>query len=248
MQVIVVLIAQSCYYSYKKKYGRWRARLGFFMVDKLLRKEDFVKQIFDGAVLMIGGFLGDGTPELLIDEIVKVGKRDLTVIANDTAFPGKGIGKLISAGLVKKAIVSHIGTNPETQKQMIEGTTTVELVPQGTLAEKVRAGGFGLGGILTPTGLGTIVEDDKQRCEIDGKEYLIEPAIKADIALLKAQKADYLGNLSYNLTAQNFNPLMAFAAQTTIVEVEELVPKGGLSPNEIRTPHAVVDFIIKGDC
>ena len=218
------------------------------MVDKLLKRESFVEKVFDGAVLMVGGFLGDGTPELLIDEIVKAGKKDLTIIANDTAFPGKGIGKLITAGLVKKAIVSHIGTNPETQKQMIDGTMEVELVPQGTLAEKVRAGGFGLGGILTPTGLGTLVEDDKQRCEIDGKEFLIEPAIKADFALLKAKKADDLGNLTYNLTAQNFNPLMAFAAETTIVEVEELVPKGGLSPNEIRTPHAVVDFVVRGDC
>ncbi len=217
------------------------------MIDKLLKQEDFIEKIFDGAILMIGGFLGDGTPESLIDEIVKAGKKDLTVIANDTAFPGKGIGKLIDAGLVKKAIVSHIGTNPETQKQMIEGTMEVELVPQGTLAEKVRAGGFGLGGILTPTGLGTVVEDDKQRCEIDGKEYLIEPAIKADLALLKAKKADELGNLTYNLTAQNFNPLMAFAAVTTIVEIEELVPKGGISPNEVRTPHAVVDFLVRGD-
>jgi len=218
------------------------------MVDKLLKKEDFIEKLFDGAILMIGGFLGDGTPELLIDEIVKNGIKDLTIIANDTAFPGKGIGKLIDARLVKKAIVSHIGTNPETQKQMIEGTMEVELIPQGTLAEKVRAGGFGLGGILTPTGLGTIVEDDKQRCEIDGKEYLIEPAIKADIALLKAKRADELGNLTYNLTAQNFNPLMAFAAETTIVEVEELVPKGGVSPNEVRTPHAVVDFLVRGSC
>ena len=217
------------------------------MVDKLLKKEDFIEKVFDGAILMIGGFLGDGTPETLIDEIVKVGKKDLTVIANDTAFPGKGIGKLISAGLVKKAIVSHIGTNPETQKQMIEGAMEVELVPQGTLAEKVRAGGFGLGGILTPTGLGTTVEDDKQRCEIDGKEFLIEPAIKADIALLKAKKADELGNLTYNLTAQNFNPLMAFAAETTIVEIEELVPKGGIAPNDVRTPHAVVDFFVRGE-
>jgi len=218
------------------------------MIDKLLKREDFVEKIFDGAVLMIGGFLGDGTPELLIDEIVKAGKKNLTVIANDTAFPGKGIGKLISAGLVKKAIVSHIGTNPETQKMMIDSTMEVELVPQGTLAEKVRAGGFGLGGILTPTGLGTVVEDNKQTCEIDGKAYLIEPAIKADIALLKAKKADELGNLTYNLTAQNFNPLMAFAAQLTIVEVEELVPKGGISPNDVRTPHAVIDYIVKGDC
>ncbi len=219
-----------------------------FIIDKLLNRQDFTEKIFDGAILMIGGFLGDGTPETLIDELVKSGKKGFTIIANDTAFPGKGIGKLITAGIVKKAIVSHIGTNPETQLQMINKIMEVELVPQGSLAEKVRAGGFGLGGILTPTGLGTVVEDGKQTCEIDGKQYLIEPAIKADFALIKAKKADHLGNLIYNLTAQNFNPLMAFAAECTIAQVEELVPIGGLSPNEIQTPHAVVDFLVRSDC
>jgi acetate CoA/acetoacetate CoA-transferase alpha subunit len=217
------------------------------MIDKLIKIEDFVSKIPDGAVLMIGGFLGDGTPDLLIDELIKAGKKDLTIIGNDTAFPDKGIGRLVCEKLVKKAIVSHIGTNQETQKQMIEGTLEVELVPQGTLAERVRAGGFGLGGILTATGLGTTVEDDKQKCVVDGKEFLIEPAIKADFALIKAYCADQLGNLTYNLTAQNFNPLMAFAAETTIVQTEELVPVGGISPNDVRTPHAVVDFIVKGD-
>lgn len=217
------------------------------MIDKVIKIEEFVSKISDGSVLMIGGFLGDGTPELLIDELIKAGKKELTVIGNDTAFPDKGIGRLIVEKRVKKAIVSHIGTNPETQKQMIDGTLDVELVPQGTLAERVRAGGFGLGGILTPTGLGTSVEETKQKCVVDGKEFLIEPAIKADFALIKANCADQLGNLTYNLTAQNFNPLMAFAAETTIVQTEQLVPVGGISPNDVRTPHAVVDFIVKGD-
>src|SRR6056297_1162126 len=218
------------------------------MREKRISLKAISELIEEGSSIMIGGFLGDGTPELIIDAILEAKISQLTIIANDTAFPGKGIGKLITAKLVNKVIVSHIGTNPDTQKQMIEGDLEVELVPQGTLAERVRAGGFGLGGILTPTGLGTTVEDDKQRCEIDGKEFLIEPAIKADIALLKAKKADVLGNLVYNLTAQNFNPLMAFAAQTTIVEVEELLPKGGIAPNDVRTPHAVVDFLVRGDC
>ncbi|HPR97599.1 MAG TPA: 3-oxoacid CoA-transferase subunit A [Thermotogota bacterium] len=217
------------------------------MIDKVIKIEEFVSKIPDGAVLMIGGFLGDGTPELMIDELIKAGTKDLTVIGNDTAFPDKGIGRLIVEKQVKKAIVSHIGTNPETQKQMIEGTLEVELVPQGTLAERIRAGGFGLGGILTTTGLGTMVEENKQKCVIDGKEYLVEPAIKADFALIKAYCADQLGNLTYNLTAQNFNPLMAYAAETTIVQTQQLVPAGGISPNDIRTPHAVVDYIIRGD-
>ncbi|HEY8542987.1 MAG TPA: 3-oxoacid CoA-transferase subunit A [Pseudothermotoga sp.] len=217
------------------------------MKNKVITVEQAIEMIPDGATLMIGGFLGDGTPELLIDALIKSGKRNFTIIANDTAFPDKGIGKMIVNKMAKKVIVSHIGTNPETQKQMIEGTLEVELVPQGTLAEKVRAGGFGLGGILTPTGVGTVVENGKQKITIDGKEYLIEPALKADFALIKAQKADFYGNLFFNFTSRNFNPLMAFAGKITIVEVEELIPVGGLSPNEIHTPHAVVDYIVRGN-
>ncbi|WP_448517551.1 CoA transferase subunit A [Pseudothermotoga sp.] len=217
------------------------------MRNKLISVEQAIEMIPDGAVLMIGGFLGDGTPELLVDGLIKAGKRNLTVIANDTAFPDKGIGKLIVNKLVKKVIVSHIGTNPETQKQMIEGTLEVELVPQGTLAERVRAGGFGLGGILTPTGVGTVVENGKQKISINGKEFLVETALKADFALIKAKKADFLGNLVFNYTARNFNPLMAFAANVTIVEVEELVPVGGIDPNEVHVPHAVVDYIVRGN-
>ncbi|MGJ8455402.1 acetate CoA-transferase subunit alpha [Pseudothermotoga sp. U03pept] len=217
------------------------------MKNKVITVEQAIEMIPDGATLMIGGFLGDGTPELLVDALIKSGKKNFTIIANDTAFPNKGIGKLIVNKMAKKVIVSHIGTNPETQKQMIEGTLEVELVPQGTLAERVRAGGFGLGGILTPTGVGTVVENSKQKIAIDGTEYLVETALKADFALIKAQRADFYGNLFFNFTSRNFNPLMAFAAKTTIVEVEELVPIGGLSPNEIHTPHAVVDYIVRGN-
>jgi len=216
------------------------------MKKKLIETNQISEMIQDGSTLMIGGFLGDGTPEMILDAIVEAGCSDLTVIGNDTGFPGRGIGKLISAKLVKKVMVSHIGTNPETQKQMIDGELEVELVPQGTLAEQVRAGGFGLGGILTPTGLGTTVEDDKQRITVNGREFLVEMAVKADFALIKAKKADYFGNLVYNLTAQNFNPLMALAASVTIAETEELVPVGGLSPNEVRTPHTAVDYLIRG--
>lgn len=193
---------------------------------------------------MIGGFLGVGTPEKIIDEIIKNKIKNLTVIANDTAFEDKGIGKLVKNKLCKKVIVSHIGTNPETQRQMIEGTLQVELVPQGTLAERIRAGGVGLGGILTPTGVGTIVEEGKQIIEIEGKKYLLELPLRADIALIKAKKADYIGNLVFNLTAENFNPLMALSANTVIVEVEEIVPTGSLSPNEIKIPGVVVDYIV----
>ena len=158
--------------------------------------------------------MGVGTPERLIDELVRQGKRGLTVIANDTAMPGRGIGKLVSAGLVGRMVASHIGLNPETQQQMIAGKMAVDLIPQGTLIERIRAGGFGLGGILTPTGVGTVVEEGKRRIEIDDKSYLLETALRADFALVHAFLADYLGNLSYALTARNFNPVIAMAGDT----------------------------------
>lgn len=217
------------------------------MKDKVIAVEHAVEMIPDGAVLMIGGFLGDGTPENIVDALVKSGKKDLTIIANDTATPERGIGKLIVNKMVKKAIVSHIGTNPETQKQMIEGTLDVELVPQGTLAEMVRAGGYGLGGVLTPVGIGTLAENNKQKVKINGEDHLVEIALKADFALLKAKKADFYGNLTFTLTSRNFNPLMAFAGKVTIVEVQELLPVGGLTPDEVHVPHAVVDYIVRGE-
>ncbi|TNM61748.1 CoA transferase subunit A [Aliirhizobium smilacinae] len=203
-----------------------------------------VEQIPDGAVLMIGGFMGAGTPPLLIDELVRQGKKNLTVIANDTARPGVGIGKLIDAGLVKKVIASHIGTNPQTQKLMIAGELEVDLVPQGTLAERVRAGGSGLGGVLTPTGVGTTAADGKTTVELNGVTYLIEEAIKADVALIAARSADYSGNLRYSLTSRNFNPLMALAAELVIAEPDEIVPIGCIEPDSVVTPHVLVDLIV----
>jgi acetate CoA/acetoacetate CoA-transferase alpha subunit len=207
---------------------------------------DAVAMIPAGASLMIGGFMGVGTPEPIIDELVRQEKRDLTVIANDTAFPGVGIGKLISAKLVRRVIASHIGLNRETQQQMIADGLEVELVPQGTLVERIRAGGFGLGGILTPTGVGTVVEDGKRKIAVDGRDYLLETALRADFALIHAFIADYLGNLSYALTARNFNPLMAMAAETVLVQAENVVPVGVVSPDHVMTPAPVVDYLVVG--
>lgn len=203
-----------------------------------------VARIPDGASLMIGGFMAVGTPERIVDEIVRQGKRRLTVIANDTAVPGRGIGKLISARLVQKVIASHIGLNSETQQQMMDGELTVDLVPQGTLIERIRAGGYGLGGILTPTGVGTIVEEGKQKIEVNGQTYLLELPLRADFALVQAFLADYLGNLSYALTARNFNPLIAMAADTVIACAEHIVPTGVIAPDHVVTPAPVVDYLV----
>jgi len=211
---------------------------------RTLTLADAVALIPGGASLMIGGFMGVGTPERVVDELVRQGKRDLTVIANDTALPGVGIGKLISAGLVGKVIASHIGLNPETQKKMIAGEIQVELVPQGTLIERIRAGGFGLGGILTATGVGTVVEEGKQKVAVAGKDYLVELALRADFALVNAFLADYLGNLSYALTARNFNPVIAMAADTVIAEADNIVPVGLISPDHVVTPAPLVDYLI----
>jgi acetate CoA/acetoacetate CoA-transferase alpha subunit len=211
---------------------------------KVLSLADAVALIPDGASLMIGGFMGVGTPGRVMDELVRQGKRNLTVIANDTAFPGVGIGKLVSARLVKKVIASHIGTNRETQAQMIAGEMEVELVPQGTLIERIRAGGFGLGGILTPTGVGTVVAEGKRTIEVDGRDYLLEIALKADFALVQAFLADNTGNLSYALTARNFNPVIAMAGGTVIVEAENIVPTGVIAPDHVMTPATLVDYLI----
>jgi acetate CoA/acetoacetate CoA-transferase alpha subunit len=211
---------------------------------KTILLQDAVALIPDGATVMIGGFMGVGTPQRLIEEVIRQGKRDLTVIANDTALPGVGIGKLITAGAVKRVIASHIGLNPETQKKMLGGELEVDLVPQGTLIERIRAGGSGLGGVLTPTGVGTLVENGKQRLEVGGKAYLLETALRADFALVEAFLADYLGNLYYALTARNFNPVIAMAADKVIVEAENIVPVGVIAPDNVITPAPVVDFIV----
>jgi len=203
-----------------------------------------VARIPNGATLMIGGFMGIGSPERVIDELVRQQKRDLTVIANDTAMPGRGIGKLIDRGMVARTIASHIGLNPETQRQMIDGRMQVDLVPQGTLIERIRAGGFGLGGVLTPTGVGTVVAEGKQLIELDGRSYLIGKALRADFALFNAFLADYLGNLSYVLTARNFNPVIAMAADTTIAAADHIVPVGLIAPDHVLTPATLVDYLV----
>jgi acetate CoA/acetoacetate CoA-transferase alpha subunit len=222
-----------------------RVMKGASMKNKAISLTRAVEMIPDGATLMIGGFLGVGLPHRLIDELVRQGRNNLTVIANDTARPELGIGKLIVAKLVRKAIVSHIGTNPETQRQMINGDLVVELAPQGTLAERIRAAGYGLGGVLTPTGLGTTVAEGKRTVEIDGRSFLLELPLKADFALLAARRADYNGNLDYTLTARNFNPIMAMAAGTVIAEAKEIVPVGVIPPDDVITPYVLVDYLIE---
>jgi acetate CoA/acetoacetate CoA-transferase alpha subunit len=211
---------------------------------KTVSLEEAVAMIPDGASVMVGGFMGVGTPERVMDELTRQGKRELTVIANDTATPGRGIGKLVTAGVVRKAIVSHIGLNPETQKKMIAGEMEVELVPQGTLIERLRAAGHGLGGILTPTGVGTAVEEGKRKIEVDGASWLLETALKADFALVEAFLSDYYGNLVYALTARNFNPVIAMAANTVIVDAAHIVPVGMISPDHVVTPAVLVDYVV----
>lgn len=198
----------------------------------------------DGARVMIGGFLGVGSPSRLIDALVARGARALTIIGNDTAYPTVGVGRLIEAGCVARVEASHIGTNPTTQRLMSAGAIDVELIPQGTLAERIRAGGSGLGGVLTPTGVGTVVAQGKQMVEIDGASFLIEKPLRADFALLRAHEADYYGNLTYRLTAANFNPVMAFAADCVIVEANEIVPVGVIPPDAVRTPGVLVTHIV----
>ncbi len=213
-------------------------------MSKLLALSDAVDLIPDGASLMIGGFMGGGSPHRLIDEMVRQGKKNLTVIANDTAMPGVGIGKLVAAGLLSRLVASHIGLNPETQKRMIAGDIEVELVPQGTLAERIHAGGAGLGGVITPTGVGTVVEDGKRTIAIDGVTYLIETPLKADFALVNAFCADLFGNLRYQLTARNFNPIMAMAGATVIAEATEILPVGMIPPDDVETVGVVVDHLV----
>lgn len=199
----------------------------------------------DGSTLLIGGFMGVGSPPRIIDALVAAGRKDLTVVANDTAMPGRAIGKLVSAGAIRKAIVSHIGLNPETQAKMISGEMEVELVPQGTLVERIRAGGVGLGGVLTATGIGTPVEDGKEKVEVQGKQYLLELPIRGDFALIAASRADYVGNLEFSLTAHNFNPVMALAADTVIAEPTSIVPVGVIPPDAVKTPGVLIDHLIE---
>jgi len=206
--------------------------------------EEAVAMIPAGASIMVGGFMGVGTPERLLDEIVRQKKTGLSLICNDAAVPGRGVGKLFDATLVSRLIASHIGLNPKAQQQMIANQVAIDLIPQGTLAERIRAGGCGLGGVLTPTGVGTTVADGKRQIEVDGKPFLLETALRAQFALVHAFLADYLGNLSYALTSRNFNPIMAMAADTVIVTAENIVPVGVIAPDHVVTPAPLVDYLI----
>lgn len=214
-------------------------------MNKIKTIDEAVQHIKDGMTIAVGGFLGTGTPEKLIDAVVAKGVKDITLICNDTAFPDKGVGKWVVNRNVKKVIVSHVGTNPETGRQMNTGELEVVLVPQGTLAEQVRAAGAGLGGILTRTGIGTIIEEGKQKITVDGMEYLLELPLKADIALLKGSIVDKKGNVYYNYATRNFNTLMATAADTVIVEAEELVEVGEIDPTDVMTPSIFIDMIVE---
>lgn len=214
-------------------------------MSKEVSLDKAIDLVQDGMTIMIGGFLCNGTPEKLVDALVKKNVKNLTLISNDTGFPDRGIGKLIVNKQIKKVITSHIGTNPETGKQMHSGDVEVILSPQGTIIEQIRSAGSGLGGVLTPTGIGTVVEEGKQKLEIDGKMYLLEKPLKADISLVKASKADKKGNLWFNKSTKNFNPIIAMAADITIVETDELVEVGEIDPNNVVTPHIFTDYILE---
>lgn len=216
-------------------------------MSKITSYDELLPLFKNGMTIMSGGFMGVGTSEVLVAALLESNVSGLTLIASDTATEELGVGPLIVNKRVKKLISSHIGTNPETGRQMIQGDLEVELVPQGTLAERIRAGGSGLGGILTPTGVGTVVEEGKQKIKVDGREFLLEKPLRAEVAIIKAQKADKLGNLVYNQSARNFNPMMAMAADLVIVEVNELVEVGDIDPHDVHTPGIIVDKVmVKG--
>ncbi|EKO3812452.1 CoA transferase subunit A [Vibrio harveyi] len=216
-------------------------------MKKAATTEQIESLLHDGMTIMIGGFMATGAPERLIDLLIKKDIKNITLISTDTGSPGRGSSRLIAEKRVKKLYASHIGTNPETGKQMNEGTLEVELVPQGTLAERIRSAGAGLGGVLTPTGLGTIVAENKRVIEIDGKQYLLEMPLKADLALIRGSKVDRRGNVFYGKTTQNFNPLMATAAETVVVEPEQIVELGDIEPEAVHTPSLYVDYILVED-
>jgi acetate CoA/acetoacetate CoA-transferase alpha subunit len=211
---------------------------------RVVSAEEAVAMIPDGASIMVGGFMGVGTPERLLDELVRQKKSGLSLISNDAAIPGTGVAKLFEGAQVSRMIGTHIGLNPKAQQQMLGKQIAVDLIPQGTFVERIRAGGCGLGGVLTPTGVGTLVEEGKQKIEVNGKEFLLETALRADFALVHAFLADYLGNLAYALTARNFNPVMAMAADTVIVTAEHIVPVGVITPDHVVTPGPLVDYLV----
>jgi acetate CoA/acetoacetate CoA-transferase alpha subunit len=211
-------------------------------MKQALKPEAAAEMVRDGMTLLVGGFMGVASSHRLISAILARGTRDLTVIRNDLCTPEKGIGPLVASGQVTRAIVSHIGLNPVAQARMIAGEMEIELVPQGTLVERIRAGGCGLGGVLTATGLGTTVAEGKQTVEVQGKTWLVETPLRGNVALLACHRADYAGNLACTLIAHNFNPITALAADTVIAEAEHIVPVGMIPPDAVKTPGVVVDY------
>ncbi|MCR4711402.1 MAG: CoA transferase subunit A [Clostridia bacterium] len=214
--------------------------------NKVVSVEEAIQHVKSGMTVMLPGFVNCGVPETLIKAVVEAGITDLDVISNNTSVKGRGIGRLVSAGRIKHITCSHIGSNTETVEKVVKGEINVTFTPQGTLCERIRAGGAGIGGILTPTGLGTPMQEGKEVIEVNGKKYLLELPLHADVALLHAWKADKMGNLIYRHTAKNFNPIMATAADFVIVEAEEIVEIGELEPDYIMTPGTLVDLIVQG--
>ena len=212
-------------------------------MKKIVSAKDAISLIKDGASIMVGGFLSCGAPDKLIDELVRQGKKNLTMICNDTSYPNVDKGKVITNRLAKKVVAAHIGTNPETGRQMQSGETEVELVPMGTLVEKIRAKGAGLGGVLTQTGIGTILEDNKEIIEVEGKRFIFEKPLGADFALIYGTKVDRYGNVAFFGTTRNFNTVMATAADTVIVQADEIVDC--IDPNDVIIPGLFVDYIVK---
>lgn len=215
-------------------------------MDKMITIQQAVDLIKDGDTVMVGGFMTNGTPEQLIDALVEKNVKNLTLICNDAGLPDRGVGKMIAQHQFIKIIASHIGLNKEAGRQMTTEETIIDLVPQGTLAEQIRAGAFGIGGFLTPTGMGTLVEVGKQKITVDGREYLLEKPLKADVALILADVADELGNLCYKGSENNFNQLMAANAKVTIVEARKIVPVGAIEPINVQTPNIFVDYLVDG--
>jgi acetate CoA/acetoacetate CoA-transferase alpha subunit len=217
------------------------------MKSKVVAIDAAMTKIKSGMTMMIPGFVNVGTPMKIVKAICEHDYRDFHVISNNAGTADvPGIGKLVIEKRVRMLTASHIGLNPEAGKLMISGEMKVNLVPQGTLAERMRIGGAGIGGFLTPTGVGTVVEEGKQVIEVDGKKYLLELPLRADVSIIKAWKADESGNLIYRRVARNFNPLMALAGDFVIAEAENIVPVGELDPDMIATPGVVVDMLVQG--
>ncbi|WP_242142876.1 MULTISPECIES: CoA transferase subunit A [unclassified Bacillus cereus group] len=214
---------------------------------KLKEIDEVISLFHDDMTLMFGGFGGIGSPPSLIQAIVEKGITNLHVIGNDTGFPDVGIGRLITRERVKSLITSHIGSNPNAGRQLNEGKLQIEFSPQGTLAERIRAGGVGLGGILVDVGVDTMVEEGKRTVELNGKTFLVETALTAEIAIVYAKKADPFGNIVFDKSARNMNPHVAMAGDITIVEAEEIVPLGALHPEEIVVPGAFIDYIVPSE-